>query len=101
MLENTLSYSVPKIGDLDSLIYQVSKQANENVLQALQIIKNTIEKGITPIDEKPIREAFETIRQQEPSTLRHLVDVMKGSVSGAAGNLLYSWIAPIVAALPK
>jgi transcriptional regulator with PAS, ATPase and Fis domain len=85
----------------EQLLERTSKQNNEVINNSLAIIKTIIEKGIVASDEKPIKEAVETIKEQNPVILDHVHDVIKSTVSGTMANLLYNWILPIIISLPK
>ena len=99
--DELLNYSVQVSKSWEKLIERTSKQNNEAINNALSIIKTIIEKGITVSDEKPIKEAFETIKEQNPDTLKHVTDVIKGSISGTLANIVYNWIVPIITTFIK
>jgi hypothetical protein len=101
LLGNTLFYSANQSENWAKLIGQVRGQNNVIIEQALCILRNIVEKGITPFDEKPVKEALEIIKKDRPEMFKHVIDLLKGSVSGVAGNILYYWILPIIGALPK
>jgi hypothetical protein len=76
----------------EQLLERTSKQNNEVINNSLAIIKTIIEKGIVASDEKPIKEAVETIKEQNPVILDHVHDVIKSTVSGTMANLLYNCV---------
>jgi transcriptional regulator with GAF, ATPase, and Fis domain len=101
IMGKTLNYSAQKEEKWLALMDRIIEQSNTIVSPSLHLLKNIIEKGIAPSDEKSVKEALRTINDHEPDIFKHVVDIVKGSVSGVAGNLFYTWIVPIIAAMPK
>jgi hypothetical protein len=86
---------------LAALAEQAVKRNNASLAEALTLLRKTIEAGVIPKDEASVKNALTTI-QQEPGVFRQVYDLLlKGSISGAAGNALYAFIINLVSMLPK
>lgn len=101
ILKSNLICPAHTSADWTAIIEHVTKEKNVIAEKALEILRDIIEKGITQSDEVSVKEALKTIKEQDPGIFRHVIDLVKGSVSGAAGNLIYTWIAPFLAVMPK
>ena len=75
--------------------------SNDIVKDSLELIGKKINIGIKPSDEKEIKQTLESIRKEDPKVLKELSSLLKGSIAGVGGNLLYSWIITVTNVLPK
>ncbi|GAB6098070.1 hypothetical protein JCM14469_43250 [Desulfatiferula olefinivorans] len=89
-------------GMLLKLFSLESKCSNNNIEKSLNLLSNKIEQGIKADDEHEIKQALVNVKKNNPSLFDQVSDlIIKGSVSGAAGNFLYIWIQSIMSTLPK
>ncbi len=95
----TSSYQIEK--RWQQLIDKMRAENNNIIEQALNTVRNAFEKGISISDETEIKEALAIIKKENIGIFKHVVDIIKGSISGASGNLVYNWLIPFITAMPK
>ena len=77
------------------------KVSNLNTRDALRILEEKLLHGINESDENEVKEAFLTVQNEDPNLFKQLYDlIVKGSISGTAGNFLYQWILAISSGFP-
>lgn len=74
---------------------------NDDIRESLKIIASKINRGIKNSDETEVKQALRNVHGENPQLLTELKDFIKGTLQGAGGNLLSSWITTITASLPK
>src|SRR2546423_2869898 len=92
--------------DLSSGFRKLSEQAialqNSTLANALKSLHGLFERGLREDDREDFIEKMEAIRQEDSGVFSPVCDILiKGAISGAAGNYLYSWLQFIIGSLPK
>jgi hypothetical protein len=73
-------------------------QSDNRVL--IDKIVSILDRDLTEQDEDEVKQAFNELKQKEPTLFQKVYDVLiLGPISSAAGNYLYNWINAIYAAL--
>jgi CheY-like chemotaxis protein len=102
-LHEYIGQSLTGINNAFRLVEKIieSHAVSDTVKDSLELIAKRIEIGIRPRDETEIKRALSTIQTEVPSISDELADFARGSLQGAGGSLLYSWITAIVNSIPK
>lgn len=102
ILEGLISHNA----DLSSTLREISKQAavvhNSTLTSALESLRELIERGLREEDREEFIQKVEIVRQENSGIFRQVSDILiKGAISGSAGNYLYSWLQTFMNSLPK
>jgi hypothetical protein len=101
MVGTTLRMSDTALSRLAALTQQATDANNRSLSEALDLLRMTIEGGVIPKNEEALKNALMTIKG-EPGVFSQVYDLLvKGSISGAAGNALYALICNLIATLPR
>ncbi len=74
----------------------------EVVNKALAVLRDKLHVAMTVEDENEVKEALLAVREHAPDSFEEIRRVInQGSASGAAGDMLYSWLASLSSVLPK
>lgn len=74
----------------------------DSIKYELNELQRIISGHVDVSHEMEVKKILISIKEKEPSLFVNLNDLLlKGAISGAAGNLLYSWIIAVSNALPK
>ena len=101
MFDKTLTSSYQLETRWQQLIDKMRAENNKIVEQALDNLRKAFEKGISISDETYIKEALSIIQKENIGIFKHAVDIIKSSISGVSGNLVYNWLIPFITAMPK
>lgn len=71
------------------------------VRDSLDVLVRKIDRGIRESDEAEVKAALSTVKAQSPSLLSEIQNFARGSLHGAGGNLLSSWIVAIGSMVPR
>lgn len=79
------------------LIKDLIKQTpnNSEVREALNLINNKLESGITENDEIEVKSAIEIVNESAPSVFKDLKIALKNTSYGVSGNFVYKWLVDI------
>jgi hypothetical protein len=93
LVGSSLQHNQEMTAMLQSLLATFTQQHDAAVHQPLSILKEVVEKGITPQDEPAVKAALTTIQEKEPGVFLQIVDLLgKGAITGTAGRLLYDFL---------
>jgi len=67
----------------------------KQIVEALEIINQKIEKGISNDDEEKIKKVYEKIKEKEPNVLGHIQKIMLKATSSTASRYLIKWLSTI------
>jgi hypothetical protein len=68
---------------------------NSEVREALNLINNKLENGITENDEFEVKSALEIVNESAPSVFKDLKIALKNTAYGVSGNIAYKWLVDI------
>jgi len=84
------------------LINRLARVTGDQATSALQLLAERFQRGYQPADEQEVKNALVCVEHASPGFLRQLNDIfLKGALSGASGNYLYSWLVALSTSLPK
>ncbi|MCJ8326251.1 MAG: hypothetical protein MJK08_04030 [Campylobacterales bacterium] len=63
---------------------------------SLTYIKEVLKRGVVEEDEKKIKNCFYTIQDTSPEILPELKEVLKNTLYGVSGNIMFSWLQSIL-----
>lgn len=102
LLEGLSAQSSDLAVGLRSLAESVSSSNGALMQTALARLADIAERGFPPTDEVAFVAEASTIKRSDPSLFERVNDIfIKGALSGAAGNYLYSWLQAVANAFPK
>jgi hypothetical protein len=102
LLEGLISHSADISTAFQQLVEQVTVQQNTSLADALKSLREMVEHGLSERDREEFMQKIEIIRSEDPSVFTKVFDVLiKGGISGATGNYLYSWLQALINSLPK
>jgi two-component system, response regulator PdtaR len=95
-----LSHSNVVIKEIKGFIlssFQNKDQVNIKILSAVEILTKILDKGILLSDESEVIQTFTTIKKENPDLAKRFFLfindlIIKGSISGVTGNLLFEWL---------
>jgi len=73
--------------------------SSRDLAQALTIINNKLINGVLPQDEKEIKQAIVTVRENSADVFNELENALKSTMYGVAGNCIYNWLTQISSCL--
>jgi len=79
----------------------LANSSNESLAKSLEIISRIMERGIRVEDKIAVEKEFQNIARSNPKILKEMSEFFRGSLAGVGGNILYSWLVPIINSLPK
>lgn len=97
---NLLTHSAINIESFKQIALEslsLAGQRNEVVESAVKILIQKLEAGVTEEDEEEVKGALDEIKKEDPILFdkikKMLLELLvKGSIAGASGNLLYEWL---------
>jgi hypothetical protein len=97
-----ISTSLDKQNTLSHALETLETNASATSQQALLILKKALQDGLKEGDADVVRKALTDIKEDDPGLLGKLHTlIIEGAISGTSGNILYSWLLPIINSLPK
>lgn len=69
---------------------------SNSVTTSLTHIKEVLERGVLDEDEEDIKKCFSTIQNTSPEILPELKEVLKNTMYGVSGNIMFTWLQSIV-----
>lgn len=88
--------------ELRDIIASLVSEEQEMVNKALLLLRDRLHVNMSATDEEEVKAALLAVKEHAPDSFEEIRQVInKGSVSGAAGDMLYSWIASLSTVLPK
>lgn len=72
-----------------------NNSTNSEIREALCLIEDKLENGVTEYDEAEVKTAIETINEKSPSILEDLETAIKNTAYGVSGNIVYKWLITI------
>ena len=101
-LNRSVALGITNSTKLISALERIIKRPmiDPSVLAAVERITTSLREE-RPFDENEVREDLATIARESPSILRELFDSCVDGAMGAAGNLLATWISPLVNLFPR
>ncbi|MBY8032561.1 hypothetical protein KW481_03290 [Vibrio fluvialis] len=68
---------------------------NEALIDALYQLQNLLDRGVSAKDEHESKEVLEIIKHESPSTYDQLSELLKNSMYGVSGNMIFTWMTEI------
>ena len=98
-----LNESLKSIPDIDQIlkIIEPYKKIDRNIAKALKMLSKNLVDNPTNKNREETKSALLLVKKSQPSLFQEIYDVFKGTISGAGGNVVSSWVMAILNALPK
>lgn len=101
-LHTTIGHGISGIQELQLVISSLLKQERDSIRHSLQILRSRLSVNMSQSDEAAVKEALLTVKEQEPDAFNEIREVInRSSQSGAAGDVIYSWIASLSRIMPN
>ena len=103
VLGKMLNESLKSIPDIDQIlkIIEPYKKIDRNIAKALKMLSKNLVDNPTNKNREETKSALLLVKKSQPSLFQEIYDVFKGTISGAGGNVVSSWVMAILNALPK
>lgn len=86
LLSETLQRSHDRQMALQETVQTLAKESSGNVRDALQVIEEALDQGLSEADLEVVKEAVETVREEDPTVFRRLYDAfIKEPLQGRVG----------------
>jgi hypothetical protein len=101
ILTDSIKSKDKESGFLRTLIKSATTTQSETAKSSLNTLISILEKNNFKEDKKVVVKNLEQIKDSDPSAFKRISDFAESCTAGVVGNSLYSWIIPIINALPK
>lgn len=101
-LHQIVGRGLSNMNALQHVIISLLSEEREVINKALLTLRDRLHLKMTAEDVEEIKAALLMVREHAPDTFEELRQIInKTSVSGAAGDVLYSWLASLSSVMPK
>ena len=101
-LHQIVGRGLSNMSALQHVIISLLSEEREAINKALLTLRDRLHLKMSAEDVEEIKAALLMVREHAPDTFEELRQIInKTSVSGAAGDMLYSWLASLSSVMPK
>lgn len=101
-LHQNVGRGLSNMSALQHVIISLLSEEREAINKALLTLRDRLHLKMSAEDVEEIKAALLMVREHAPDTFEELRQIInKTSVSGAAGDMLYSWLASLSGVMPK
>lgn len=89
--------TLAQLSYFDNTIQALVEQSygNQALIDALNQLQNLLDRGVSAKDEQESKEILEIIKHESPSTYGQLSELLKNSMYGVSGNMIFTWMTEI------
>lgn len=100
-IEKEEKVTLAQISCYDRTIQALIEQSsgNQKLVDALGQLQNLLDNGVSDKDELVSKAALKTIQNESPSTYSQLSELLKNSMYGVSGNIIFAWMTELAQVL--
>ncbi|EOV6248471.1 hypothetical protein ACN93M_002577 [Vibrio parahaemolyticus] len=93
-IEKEEKVTLAQLSCFDNTIQSLVEQSsgNQKLVDALSQVQNLLDNGVSDKDEQASKAALEIIQEESPSTYSQLSELLKNSMYGVSGNIIFTWM---------
>ncbi|MBV1843521.1 hypothetical protein [Photobacterium ganghwense] len=93
-IEKEEKITLAQLSCFDNTIQTLVEQSsgNQKLVDALSQIQYLLDNGVSDKDEQASKAALEIIQEESPSTYSQLSELLKNSMYGVSGNIIFTWM---------
>lgn len=93
-IEKEEKLTLAQLGSFNNTIQALLEQAADNskLIDALDQVQDMLENGVNVKDEQVAKQALQTIQQESPGSYNQLSEILKNSMYGVSGNMIFTWM---------